>query len=144
MALVLADLGADVILGTFFVATAVQDLHLKLFVTNVTPDPNGGDVIGDYTEAAGGGYAQKDLARGAGWTLTPADNPSDVIYTQQTFTFTGPLTTNTVIYGYYVTNAAETVLIWAEKLAQSFTPYNNSDQLLITPKFQLSYGTPAA
>lgn len=143
MALVLADLGADVILGTFFVATAVQDLVLKLYVTDVTPSATGADVIGDYTEAVGGGYAEKALARGAGWTLTVADDPSDVIYTQQTFTFTGPLTTNTTIYGYYVTNAAETVLLWAEKLAQSFAPYNNGDQLLITPKFQLSKGTPS-
>jgi hypothetical protein len=142
MALVLSDLGADVILGTFFVATAVQDLHLKLFVTDVTPSATGADVIGDYTEAVGGNYAQKDLARGAGWTLTPADDPSDVIYTQQTFTFTGELTTNTTIYGYYVTNAAESVLLWAEKLPVAFHPYNNGDQLLITPKLQLSHGTP--
>lgn len=144
MALVLADLGADVILGTFFVATAVQNTLLKLYCNNRTPDANGGDVVGDYTVAVGGGYADITLTRGAGWTLTTADDPSDVIYTQQTFTFTGPLTTNTVIYGYYVTNAAGTVLLWAEKLPQSFTPYNNGDQLLITPKLQLSYGTPAA
>jgi len=143
MALVLADLGADVFLGTFFVATALQNTLLKLYVTDVTPNAGGADVIGDYTIAVGGDYADKTLTRGAGWTLTPADDPSDVIYTQQTFTFTGPLTTNGTIYGYVVTNAAGTVLLWAEKLAQSFVPYNNGDQLLVTPKFQLSKGTPS-
>lgn len=144
MALVLADLGADVILGTFFVATAVQDTIMKLYVTNVTPSATGADILTDYTIAVGGGYVDKTLSRGAGWTLTTADDPSDVIYTQQTWTFTGPLTTNGTIYGYIVTNAAGTVLLWAEKLAQSFTPANNGDQILITPKIALSYGTPAA
>ena len=144
MALVMADLGSDLILDTFFVATAVQDLKLKLFATDVTPDPNGADVVGDYTEASGGGYAAKTLARGAGWTVTTADDPSDAIYTQQTFTFTGVLTTNGTIYGYYVTNAAGTVLLWAEKLGAPFTPYNNGDKLLVTPKVELSFGTPAA
>jgi hypothetical protein len=114
-----------------------------LYVTDVTPNAGGADAIGDYTIAVGGGYADKTLTRGSGWTLTAADDPSDVIYTQQTFTFTGPLTTNGTIYGYVVTNAAGTVLLWAEKLAQSFTPYNNGDQVLITPKFQLSKGTPS-
>lgn len=144
MAMVVSDLGCDVFLNTFFVATAVQNTLLKLFVTNVTPDPNGGDTVGLYTEAAGGDYAAKTLTRGAGWTITVANDPSDAIYTQQTFTFTGALTTNPTIYGYYVTNAAGTVLLWAEKLAAPFTPANNGDKLLITPKIQMSFGTPAA
>ena len=144
MAMVFSDLGADLILGTFFVATAVQDCKLKLFVTDVTPDPNGGDVVGDYTEAAGGDYAAKTLSRGAGWTVTTDNDPSDAIYTQQTFTFTGALDTNPTIYGYYVTNNAGTVLLWAERLAAPLTPANDGDQLSVTPKVQLSYGAPAA
>ncbi len=144
MAMVMSDLGCDIILGTFFRAVAVQDLKLKLFVTDVTPDPNGADTVGLYTEAAGGGYAAITLSRGTGWTITVVNDPSDAIYTQQTFTFTGPLTTNPRIYGYYVTDAAATTLLWAERLAVYFQPANNGDKLLITPKIQMSFGTPAA
>jgi hypothetical protein len=133
------------ILGTFFVATAVQNTLLKLFCTNITPDPNGGDVVATYdaAEATGGAYASKTLARGT-WVVTPADDPSDAIYPAQAFVFDGPLTTNPSIYGYYVTNAAGTVLLWAEKLAAVYTPTADGDTLSITPKLQISFGTPAA
>ena len=144
MAMVFSDLGADLILNTFFVETDVQDCKLKLFATDVTPNANGTDTVATYTEADGGGYAAKTLSRGTDWTITVADDPSDAIYLQQTFTFTGALTGNTKIYGYYVTNDDGTVLLWAERLAVYFQPANNGDQLLITPKVQLSYGTPAA
>jgi hypothetical protein len=144
MALVLCDVGADLILNTFFVATAVQNLKLKLFTNNKTPDANGGDVVGDYTEATGGGYAAITLTRGTGWTITGADDPSDAIYTQQTFTFTGAIGGSGKVYGYYVTDNGGTTLLWAERLAVYFQPANNGDKLLITPKIQMSYGTPAA
>jgi len=144
MALVMADLGIDVLLGTFFVATAVQNTALKLYIDNQTPDANGGDALADYTEClVEAGYDEIELARGT-WVLTPANDPTDVVYPQQTFTFTGPLTDAASIYGYFVTNAAGTVLLWAEKLAAPFTPANNGDKLLITPKLQASFGTPAA
>jgi len=142
MAMVFSDLGADLVLGTFFVATAVQDTKLKLYKNNKTPDANGGDAVADYTENTVTGGTAKTLSRGAGWTITTGDDPSDAIYTQQTFTFTAGF--GDTIYGYYVTNNAGDVLLWAEKLAAAFTPANNGDKLLITPKVQLSYGTPAA
>jgi hypothetical protein len=140
MALTLVDVGADLILNTFFNNTAQQNLKLELFVTDVTPDD--ADVIGDYTLAVGGGYAAKTLTNNS-WTVDTANDPSDAVYAEQTFTFTGPLTTNTDIYGYLVTNNAGTVLIWAEKFASTFTPANNGDQLKVTPTFQLSKGTPS-
>ena len=144
MAMVFCDVGADLVLGTFLRAVAVQDLKLKLFATDVTPNANGTDTTATYTEAAGGGYAEITLSRGTGWTITTVNDPSDAIYTQQTFTFTGALTTNAKIYGYYVTDNAGTTLLWAERLAVYFQPANNGDKLLITPKVQMSYGTPAA
>lgn len=139
MALVLADVGADAILGTYFNSSpSLGNLTLKLFATNVTPVDT--HTAGSYTEAAGGGYASKTLTNGS-WTLTTGNDPSDVVYAAQTFTFTGALTTNATIYGYYVVDAAGT-LIFAEAVT-SFTPANNGDNLAITPKFQLSKGTPA-
>jgi hypothetical protein len=140
MALVLADVGADLILNTFFNATAQQNLKLKLFATDVTPADT--DTHATYTEASGGGYAAKTLTN-ASWTVSSANDPSDAVYAEQTFTFTGALTTNGTIYGYYVTNNAGDCLVYAERFASSFTPANNGDQLKLTPKFQLSKGTPS-
>ena len=145
MALVLADLGADQILKTYFNKTQPgggNNLTLKLFANNVTPNATGTDTVGTYTEATGGGYAAITLTAGS-WTITPANDPSDAVYAQQTFTFTGALTTNPVVYGYYVVDA-DNVLIFAERAGSTFTPANNGDTYKVTPKFQMSYGTPSA
>lgn len=142
MALVLADVGADEILDTYFNnrrPAGGNNLTLKLFVTDVTPADT--SVAGDFTEATGGGYSAKTLTNGS-WTVSSANDPSDAVYAEQTFTFTGALTTNGTIYGYYVVDA-DGVLIWAEKFSTTFTPANNGDQLKLTPKFQLSKGTPS-
>lgn len=116
------------------------DLTLRLFCNNITPAR--GDVLGNYTEANGGGYAAKALSQGS-WTVNPANGPRDAVYAEQTFTFTGELTTNKDIYGYFVTDADSNV-VWAEKFGTLFHPYNNGDQLLVTPRVQMSTGTPTA
>lgn len=140
MALVLTDVGADELLKIVFNndrATAGNNLTLRLFVNNVTPAQTGIS----YTEAAGGGYSAITLTMGS-WTVTTGNDPSDAVYAQQTFTFTGALTTNPTVYGYYVTDA-DGVIMWAEKFTTSFTPADNGDNIKITPKFQISSGTPA-
>lgn len=142
MALVLADVGADIILNAFFNdsrAAGGHDLTLKLFATDVTPADT--STAGSFTEASGGGYSSKTLSNGS-WTVASANDPSDAVYAEQTFVFTGTLTTNGTIYGYFVVDA-DGVLVWAEKFSSSFTPANNGDQLKLTPKFQLSKGTPS-
>ena len=142
MALTLMDIGADEILKTYFNnarPAGGNNLTIKLFTNNVTPADT--DTAGTYTEATGGGYAAKTITNGS-WTVTVGNDPSDAAYAQQTWIFTGALTTNPTIYGYYVVDADGT-LLWAEKLAASFTPANNGDELKITPKFQLSKGTPS-
>jgi len=142
MALTLMDIGADEILKTYFNnarPAGGNNLTIKLFTNNVTPADT--DTAGTYTEATGGGYAAKTITNGS-WTVTVGNDPSDAAYAQQTWTFTGALTTNPTIYGYYVVDADGT-LLWAEKLAASFTPANNGDELKITTKFQLSKGTPS-
>lgn len=141
MPLVLADPGADVILKGFFNnswAAGGRNYTMKLFATNVTPTQTSS--AGSFTWATGGGYADKTLINGS-FTVTPANDPSDAVYAEQTWTFTGPLTTNGTIYGYAILDA-DGVLLWAETIA-AFTPVNNGDQLKITPRFQLSSGTPA-
>jgi hypothetical protein len=109
--------------------TTVRDLIYRLFATNITPAET--DTAGSYTEAAGGGYANKTLT-GASWTITNGA-PTSAAYAQQTWTFTGTLTTNPTIYGYYVTRVTDADLVLAETFT-SFTPSNNGDQILLTPQ----------
>ena len=136
MAIVLADVGAAKILTQYFI-TSAANLTLKLFATNVTPADT--DTAGTYTEASGGGYVAKTLSA-ASWTESNVAGIEQVAYASQVFTFTGALTTNPTIYGYYVVDAGG-VLIYAEA-ATAFTPANNGDAYTVPPKFQLSKGTP--
>lgn len=109
--------------------TTVRDLIYRLFATNVTPAET--DTASSYTEAVGGGYASKTLT-GASWTVTNGA-PTSAAYAQQTWTFSGPLTTNGTVYGYYVTRVTDADLVLAETF-NSFTPANNGDQILLTPQ----------
>ena len=142
MAMVVVDIGADEFLKVYFNnirPAGGNNLTLKLFVTDVTPADT--HTAANYTEASGGGYAAKTLINGS-WTITVANDPSDAVYAEQTWTFTSSLDTNPTIYGYFIIDADGT-LITAEKLGTSFTPANNGDQLKITPKVQASKGTPS-
>lgn len=140
--LVLTDVGADEILKTYFNnarPAGGNNLTLRLFVNDVTPAQTGIS----YTEAAGGGYAAKTLTNGS-WTVATVNDPSDAVYAQQTWTFTGALTGNATIYGYYVTDADDTV-IYAQRaeVAEMFIPATDGDTYKVTPKVALSSGTPA-
>ncbi len=106
-----------------------ENLVYRLFATNVTPAET--DTAATYTEAAGGGYASITLT-GASWTVT-GGAPSTAAYAQQTYTFTGALTTNATIYGYYVVRATSTDLVLAETFT-AFTPAANGDNIKLTPQ----------
>lgn len=136
MAIVLADVGAANILTDRFRAT--KDITLRLFATNVTPTD--ASTNSSFTEAAGGGYAAKTLTGGTGSVGDDGGGIQQIAWAEQTWTFTGPLTTNTTIYGYEALDG--TTLLWAESLPTPFTPASNGDQLKITPVFKLSKGTP--
>lgn len=109
--------------------TAPQNLKYQLFATNVTPAET--DTAATYTIAAGGGYADITLT-GASWTAS-AGAPSSISYAQQTWTFTGALTTNTTVYGYIAVLATAGTLVLAETFT-SFTPANNGDNIKLTPQ----------
>lgn len=142
--LLLNDAGAEAILAAYFNNSFAsnKNLALKLFCNNITPGDT--DTTATYTEAAGGGYAAIVLANGS-WTVSNVAGIEQAAYAQQTFTFTGPLTTNTTIYGYYVVDNASTPrVVYAQLLNAPMTPANNGDETVITPAFQLSKGTPSA
>lgn len=130
MALLVPNVGENITLSYLTgKTTTVRNLVYKLFATNVTPAET--DTHSSYTEATGGGYADKTLT-GASWTVTNGA-PTEAAYAQQTWTFTGALTTNGTVYGYYVLRATDGDLVLAETFT-SFTPANNGDQILLTPK----------
>jgi hypothetical protein len=84
-------------------------LKIHLYKTNVTPTTS--SVVGDFTEADFPGYAAQDVIT---WgAASVAGHVATITAASNTFTRS---TTGAAqnIYGYYVTNAAGTVLYWAE------------------------------
>jgi len=128
MTLKVTQVGEALALKAFLNHTAGQDQKLDLFATNVTPAET--DTHTAFTAAVGGGYAQKTMT-GSSWSVA-GPSPTGASYAQQTWTFTGGLTTNATIYGYFVTQTTSGILMWAEATT-NFTPANNGDQYLLTP-----------
>lgn len=130
MALVVSNSGENITLSLLVgKASAIRNLVYRLFATNVTPAET--DTAGSYTEAAGGGYSAKTLT-GSSWTITNGA-PTEAAYAEQTWTFTGALTTNGTVYGYYATRETDADLVLAEAFT-SFTPAANGDNIKLTPK----------
>jgi hypothetical protein len=142
MTVMTPDLGADQILKAYFNNSwpASKNLKLKLYSNNYTPVQ--GSALGNFTEVTGGGYAGISLTNGS-WTITPANDPSDAVYAEQTFTFTGAIGGSGIVYGYYLedNDGSTGVVVFAELLGTPFTPAQNGDTLKITPKVQMSQGT---
>lgn len=132
-ALLVPDVGEVQLLKFALGVDASEDQVLELFVSNTTPAE--GDTLATYTVAAGGGYAAKTLTKTA-WTVGTTGGTTSAEYAEQTFTFTGPLTTNTTIYGYLLKSATGGILLWQERAAATFVPANNGDTYKITPRIE--------
>ena len=113
---------------------ASKDLTLKLFCNDRTPAE--GDIASAYTEATGGGYAAKTLTCG-NWTVTDGAAQAQATYAMQQFTFSGALTSNPTIYGYYIVDA-DNVLQCAERFEVSVTPVADGNYVRVTPVYTLS------
>lgn len=114
-------------LAYFVNKAAPEDLVLRLFVDNVTP--NEVYTAASVTQASGFGYAPITLS-GASWTITEGA-PTFAAYPQQTFTFTGALGP---VYGYYLTRATSGRIAVIERFSDGpYTITNNGDQIKITP-----------
>lgn len=105
-------------------------LRLHLFKSNTTPTTS--TVIGDFTEADFPGYAAVDIITWAAATV--AAHVATIAAALRTFTRS---TTGAVqnIYGYYVTNNANTILWWSERDPNAPIPLTNAgDSYTITPQ----------
>jgi hypothetical protein len=91
---------------------AFPSMKLRLYSNNLTPDNT--KVVGDFTEATFAGYAAVSLNFSADAVVTAhvANDSADAV----TFTITAG-TQN--IYGWYVTNAAGTVLYFSQRDANA-------------------------
>ena len=141
MSLILSDAGALAKLNKDFnniSPAGGNDLTLKLFTNDITPSDL--NVVGDFVEAAGGGYSAKTLASGS-WTVASVAGIATATYEQQTFSFTKNLTNNVPIYGYFVVNA-DGLLIHSERAPAPYTPPLSGGIYIVVPLYQLSKGTP--
>lgn len=103
-----------------------EDSVVGLFTSNITPADT--DTAATYTaiEAVGGGYNRKSLLKGD-WVVTA--NP--ITYAAQTWTFTGALNANAVIYGYFLLRATTLDIMWSENFGSGFQPLANNDALTL-------------
>jgi hypothetical protein len=131
MALLVPDVGENLVLEMIVNKTAAQNLVLKLFQSNTTPAE--GDTAGTYTEATFSGYSSATLT-GTSWGAASGS----ISYAQQTFTHNGGATSNS-IYGYYMTQTTSGILLLAERDGSApFTLANNGDNVKITPAITCS------
>ena len=133
MALLTPNVGVQEILKRALNFSATGDVKLHLFQNNYTPIET--STVASFTESTWTGYAIKTLT-GASWTCTNAD-PSEASYGIQTFTSTAG-SQNQANYGYYITDSANAILLWAELFTDGpYTIVNNGDTISVTPKITL-------
>lgn len=123
MALQITTTGKEVVLKylTGSISTT-EALKMKLFTNNYTPTVSAS--LTDFTEASGGGYAEKSLAASA-WSFASgiATCPP------QLWTFTGSVGN---VYGYYLVRATTNDVVAAERFSSG--PYNianNGDTITV-------------
>ena len=109
MALELVTTGENEALGRLVNKTTPDDVKIHLYSDDETIVD--GSVIGDFTLITS--PAAQTLT-GSSWSITDGT----ASYAQITFTFSGTATA----YGYAITNAAGTILLWAETFTDG--PYN--------------------
>lgn len=85
-------------------------LRLHLFQNNIIPART--NVLADFTEATFDGYAPVSISTWAVSVVSghiAVSTPNNAIFTKSA----GP--TSNSVYGYYVTNSANTQLLWSER-----------------------------
>lgn len=107
---------------------------VKLFKNEKTP--SSGDVLADYTEADFTGYVESTAVT---WGTPYVDEVGRAVILGdlKTFAATGSGTTN-IIYGYYVVDSAEEVLLYAEKFEEPRDMDETADAIPVIPRVVLN------
>lgn len=112
-------------LNDFLAGATPPTLTFRLYSNNYTPVLNSS--VGNFTElATGNGYAGVDLVHGS-WSVANTAGVVVATYPQGTFTFT----TNFTVYGYYVTDHAQSKVYWAGLAAGGPFVYPSAGGLLL-------------
>lgn len=126
MAVVFTDAAEVIALKNFLNNTEPQSLVLRLYSNNRSPAKT--DIVGDYTEVSGNGYAAVTLDP-ADYVFSPGD-PATAAYPQVTYTFTGAAGN---VFGYFVTRATAGDLLFANRFSNApINIANNGDEIRIT------------
>lgn len=135
MAVAFTNEAETIALKNFLNILAPEDITIKLYSNNKTPGHT--DVVGDYTEVSGGGYAHVTMDP-VSWSVS-AGNPSQAQYPQITFTFTGATDSPSTVYGYYAVGDGTGKLLWADKFPNApINIANNGDQIKVTITISLN------
>lgn len=70
------------------------------------------------------------------WTEEYANTPPDILLAEQTFTFTGTLTTNGTVYGWYLVTQSDGTIMASKLLDTPYTPASGGGTLKFTPRIQ--------
>lgn len=128
MTLVVPNQGEQIALEALVGKTAGQNLVLRLFKSNTTPDESTTEA--SLTEADFTGYAAITLTA-ASWVYAAGD-PGALSYAQQTFVSTAVQSQS--VYGYYLTQVSSGKLVWAERFTDGpYTILHVDDDIKITP-----------
>jgi hypothetical protein len=110
--------------------TANGNLTLRLYENDPTVDEN--ITVGMITECTAAGYAAITLTAGSWAVPTTVSGQTSTSYAQQTFTFTA----GTNVFGYYITDGSNLVLIERFSSAPFVIPAAGG-QIAITPTMNL-------
>lgn len=131
MALLAPNEGEILLLQYMVNMVASNNAILHLYVNDYTPVE--ASAFANFSETGLGGYAPLTLA-GANWTTQLSGNTAFAIYSEQTFTFT----TGISVYGYFLTNNANTKVLWAERFSGApFTLPATGGAVSINPRGEL-------
>jgi len=133
MACVTTYLGEQEIFKRLLGIKTYTALKLKLYSDDRTPSKS--DEVSQYTEISGGGYTEITIDPND-WTIASSSAATTAILAAQIFSFTGTITR---ITGYYITNTAEDVLIFAERFSDG--PYENFAESTLQIDLTLSIPT---
>lgn len=119
--------GADYMLCLYCNSVVLTDILLLNNIAEIPP---------------GCGYAAVPLLA-ADFVISTVDGIASASYATQTFTFTGPIVSETydTVYGYFIKDADNT-LILIEQTTTPFTPLTAGETVSVTVVIPLSSGTP--
>jgi hypothetical protein len=138
MALLVPNVGEGrmIRLITNSVATTGENIQIRLFKSNTTPTSTMTSFTTDYVEATFTGYVSV-AATSASWNIVEGAPTSATQSAATTFTCTAA--TSESIYGYYLTQATSSILLWSERFSDG--PYvltNNGDKIILTAVLTVS------